>query len=209
MSIDPSLASGEFASFGPFGKPAAVPLKPSSPNAALRRRVLGIDPGLNVTGYAVVELAASAGDSRSRKRPASASQWEIVEAGVVRGGKGTLPVRLERIFRGISDAISQLRPDAAAVEELFSHYARPRTAILMGHARGVALLAAAAAGIGVQSYLPTQIKRTLTGNGRADKRQMQLAVQRELCLAKLPEPHDVADALAIALCHACLTRSAV
>jgi len=88
-----------------------------------------------------------------------------------------------------------------AIEELYSHYARPRTAILMGHARGVICLAAAQAGIPVKHYAATQIKRILTGSGRAPKSQVQRAIQRELSLPALPEPPDVADALAAALCH--------
>jgi len=94
-----------------------------------------------------------------------------------------------------------LRPSAMALEQLYSHYEHPRTSILMGHARGVICLAAAKANIEVINYSATQIKKVLTGNGRAPKSQMQAAIQRELRLAKLPEPADVADALAIALCH--------
>ena len=88
-----------------------------------------------------------------------------------------------------------------ALEELYSHYARPRTAILMGHARGVICLAAAQAGIPVVHYSATQIKRILTGSGRAPKSQVQRAIQRELALPSIPDPPDVADALAAALCH--------
>jgi crossover junction endodeoxyribonuclease RuvC len=88
-----------------------------------------------------------------------------------------------------------------ALEQLYSHYQRPRTAILMGHARGVICLAAAQEGIPVVSYPATRIKRLLTGSGRAAKGQMQEAVRRELKLSLVPEPNDVADALAIALCH--------
>ena len=87
------------------------------------------------------------------------------------------------------------------MEELYSHYERPRTAILMGHARGVICLAAAEAGIPVVHYSATQIKRILTGSGRAPKSQVQRAIQRELALAAVPDPPDVADALAAALCH--------
>ena len=88
-----------------------------------------------------------------------------------------------------------------AIEQLYSHYKHPRTAILMGHARGVICLAAAEADVAVVSYSATQIKKVLTGNGRAPKIQMQRAIQRELALAAVPEPPDVADALAVALCH--------
>jgi crossover junction endodeoxyribonuclease RuvC len=93
-----------------------------------------------------------------------------------------------------------------ALEQLYSHYKRPRTAILMGHARGVICLAAETAGIAVHDYSATQIKRILTGNGRAPKHQMQRAIQRELALTDVPEPPDVADALAIAMCHYYLAK---
>jgi crossover junction endodeoxyribonuclease RuvC len=152
-------------------------------------RILGIDPGLNTTGYGVVEL-------RGR-------EVRLVEAGVVRGKtKGSLAARVREIHEGVADVIASLKPEAVALEKLYSHYDRPTTAILMGHARGVIVLAAAQAGIPVHDYAATQVKKTLTGNGRAPKTQMQEAIRRELRLAKTPEPPDVADALAIALCHA-------
>jgi crossover junction endodeoxyribonuclease RuvC len=97
--------------------------------------------------------------------------------------------------------MDQFRPQAVAVEQLYAHYDHPRTAILMAHARGVVFLAAAQRGVPVISYNATRIKKTVTGNGRAPKDQVQRAVQRELGLAALPEPPDVADALAAALCH--------
>ena len=152
-------------------------------------RILGIDPGLNTTGYGVIDVA----DRRVR----------LVEAGVVRGKtKGSLAARLQDIHDGVADVLASLKPEAMALEKLYSHYDRPTTAILMGHARGVIVLAAVQAGISVYDYAATQVKKTLTGAGRAPKSQMQLAIQRELRLATLPEPPDVADALAIALCHA-------
>jgi crossover junction endodeoxyribonuclease RuvC len=110
-------------------------------------------------------------------------------------------VRVAAIHEGVADVIAALKPSVMALEELYSHYARPRTAILMGHARGVICLAAAEAQIPVVHYSATQIKKILTGSGRAPKTQVQQAIQRELGLTKLPEPPDVADALAIALCH--------
>jgi crossover junction endodeoxyribonuclease RuvC len=115
--------------------------------------------------------------------------------------KASLAARLCEIHEGIGEIIESLRPSVMALEQLFSHYQRPRTAILMGHARGVICLAAAKAGIPVISYAPTEVKKALTGSGRASKVQMQQAVERELKLTKRPEPHDVGDALAIALCH--------
>ena len=149
---------------------------------------MGIDPGLNVTGYGVLE--------------ASPGGLKIREAGVVRGkSRGSLTARLGEIHEGVADVIKALNPDVMALEELYSHYDRPRTAILMGHARGVICLAAVQAGIPVVHYSATQIKKILTGSGRASKAQVQRAIQHELSLDEPPEPHDVADALAIAICH--------
>jgi crossover junction endodeoxyribonuclease RuvC len=151
-------------------------------------RVLGVDPGLGTTGYAVLQWTGG--------------KLRVEEAGVIRArSRGSLAERVAEIYHGLVDVIASLHPGAMAIEELYSHYKRPRTAILMGHARGVICLAAAEAGIPVAHYAATQVKRILTGNGRASKGQMQRAVQYELSLAKLPEPPDVADALAIALCH--------
>jgi crossover junction endodeoxyribonuclease RuvC len=156
-------------------------------------RVLGVDPGLHITGYGVLELRANG--------PV------ICEAGVVRShASGSLAARLAEIYAGVQDVIHTLSPQVMAVEELYSHYERPRTAILMGHARGVICLAAAEAQIPVQHYAATQVKRLLTGSGRASKLQIQQAVCREFSLAAPPEPPDVADAIAIALCHLYLDR---
>jgi crossover junction endodeoxyribonuclease RuvC len=156
-------------------------------------RILGIDPGLNTTGYGVLDFVGR--------------QPRLVEAGVVRGKAGAeLAERVKEIHDGVADVIATLKPTAMAIEELYSHYDRPTTAILMGHARGVILLAAAEAGISVTSYPSTQVKKTITGNGHAAKWQMQEAIRRELNLPSAPEPPDVADALAIALCHCYLNR---
>jgi crossover junction endodeoxyribonuclease RuvC len=153
------------------------------------RRILGIDPGLQVTGYAVIEAAA-----RGPK---------VCEAGVIRpgAGKAGLAARVTALHQGIVEIIEQLGPREVAVEQLYAHYKHPRTAILMGHARGVVFLAAGQHDLPVVSYAATRIKKTITGSGRASKEQMQRAIQRELGLAELPEPADVADALAAALCH--------
>ena len=102
---------------------------------------------------------------------------------------------------GVCEVIEALKPSVVAIEQLYSHYERPRTAILMGHARGVICLAAVQAGLEVVNYASTQVKKTLTGNGHASKVQMQHAVKFELKLDALPEPADVSDALAVALCH--------
>jgi crossover junction endodeoxyribonuclease RuvC len=159
-------------------------------------RVLGVDPGLNTSGYGVLDFTAG--------------HPQLVEAGVVRSkASGTLPTRVQEIHDGIADVIGSLKPEVLAIEELYSHYERPTTAILMGHARGVIILAAAQAGIAVVNYPATQIKKTITGNGHAAKWQMQEAIRRELNLPTLPEPPDVADALAIALCHCYPSRTQV
>jgi crossover junction endodeoxyribonuclease RuvC len=151
-------------------------------------RILGIDPGLNVTGYGVLEAVGG--------------KLRLCEAGIIRGGtRGSLTARLAEIHAGVADVIAALQPGVMALEELYSHYARPRTAILMGHARGVICLAAAQGGIPVLHYSATQIKKILTGSGRAPKVQVQRAIQHELGLPEPPDPPDVADALAIALCH--------
>jgi crossover junction endodeoxyribonuclease RuvC len=152
-------------------------------------KILGVDPGLNTTGYGVIELAGR--------------QVRLVEAGVVRGKtRGSLAARVQEIHDGVADILRTFEPAALALEKLYAHYDRPTTAILMGHARGVIVLAAQQAGVAVHDYASTQVKKTLTGAGRAPKSQVQEAIRRELRLTKLPEPADVADALAIALCHA-------
>ena len=115
------------------------------------------------------------------------------------GGKLSLAERLVMVEQDIAAILTEHGPDVAAVEELYAHYKHPRTAILMGHARGVILLTAAKLGIEVKSFTATEIKRHLTGNGRAPKAQVQRAIQATLGLADLPDPPDVADALAIAL----------
>jgi crossover junction endodeoxyribonuclease RuvC len=156
-------------------------------------RTLGIDPGLNTTGYAVVENRGG--------------RIELVEAGVIRGRqRGSLPGRLKEIYDGVCDVIATLTPQALAIEELYSHYERPRTAILMGHARGAICLAAANSGMTIHSYAATQVKRLLTGSGRAPKNQIQNAICREFGLSSPPEPPDVADAIAIAICHIYMSR---
>lgn len=155
-------------------------------------RILGIDPGLNITGYGVLDIVDG--------RP------QLVEAGIVRGKtRGSVTARVKEIYNGVSDVVTSLKPDVLALEKLYAHYDRPTTAILMGHARGVICLAAAEADISVEDYAATQVKKTLTGNGRAPKSQMQRAIQLELGLSVVPEPADVADALAIAFCHFCVT----
>lgn len=160
-------------------------------------RVLGIDPGLRVTGYACIT-----GDAASPAAVEHAA--DIVEAGVfrlVRGGGKVPPIasRLVELEQDLAELVDRTAPDAACVEGLFAHYRHPSTAVAMGHARGVILLVLARAGVPVREIKPAEVKRSATGNGAATKRQVQLSVAARLGLAAVPEPHDVADALAIAL----------
>lgn len=158
-------------------------------------RVLGVDPGLNITGYGLLETRGAA--------------IAIREAGVVRTkSHASLEARLVEIYQGLQEIIRAFSPTVVAVEQLYSHYQRPRTAILMGHARGVICLAAAELKIPVHHYAATQVKKMLTGSGRAPKSQVQLAICHEFGLATVPSPPDVADALAIALCHIHFQRRA-
>lgn len=152
-------------------------------------RILGIDPGLQVCGYACVET--------------DGGQEAVIEAGVLRTTHGLpLATRLDEIALDLETLLERLTPHVVAVEEIYSHYAHPRTAILMGHARGVILQKCARAHIEVKSFAATRIKKSLTGHGRASKEQMQRTIQTILGLPELPSPPDVADAMAAALCCA-------
>ena len=149
---------------------------------------MGIDPGLGATGYGIIE--------------ASGRIPSLVEAGVIRSrAKDPLEKRLFDIFKGATEIIEEFDPAIVVIEELYSAYAHPRTAILMGHARGVIYIAAAARNLPVISYASTRIKNSLTGHGRASKEQVQRMVQHAFGLRQIPHPPDVADALAVALCH--------
>jgi len=158
-------------------------------------RVVGIDPGLTVTGYAVVE-----GSSRG---PC------VIEAGVIRPAAhcAAMGQRLAYLHQGVSEVLEAFPPSAVAIERVHSHVKFPRTAILMAHARGVIVQAVAARGIPVFGYAASRVKKTLTGSGRAPKPQIQHAIMTELKLDRLPEPHDVADACALALCHFQVSRN--
>jgi crossover junction endodeoxyribonuclease RuvC len=150
-------------------------------------RILGIDPGLQITGYGVIDYAP--------QRP------KLIDGGVVRlAPKTSIPDRLVELERELDSLLDEHSPDVLAVEQLYSHYKHPRTAILMGHARGVILLCAARRGVSVEQFAANRIKQSLTGFGHAGKGQMQRAIQAVWNLPKPPEPADVADALAVALC---------
>lgn len=155
---------------------------------------LGIDPGLNRCGYAVLVRAA--------RGPV------LKEGGVIRTSpRRTLAERVHEIGCELRAIIEEFQPGAVAIEQVFSLGKNPKSAILMAHARGAILFAAADRQVSVHHYTPKQIKRLLTGSGTADKSQVQRVVARELGLEAVPEPHDVADACAIALCHLYTTRT--
>lgn len=156
------------------------------------RLVLGIDPGTAVTGYGVVAL-----EDRATR---------LVECGVIRTApKQELSARLRDIYDGVRELIARHRPDTVAVEDVF--YARNvRTTVVLGHARGVILLAAALAELDIREYPPAEIKKAITGNGAATKEQVQFMVAKLLRLTRAPEPADAADGVAAALC-ACMATS--
>ncbi len=163
---------------------------PSIPQRPSAFRILGIDPGLLRTGYGCIEL-----DSNARTR--------LIEAGVLRlSSKRTVANRLRDLDEDLASLIAELQPDRIAVEQVFAHPKHVRTAIVMAHARGVILLAAARAEVAISELAPATIKSAVAGNGQASKRQMQLAVASQCGLSKPPSPADVADAIAIALADA-------
>ena len=155
-------------------------------------RVLGFDPGLSITGFACVT-----GDLI---RPA------IVDAGVFRLSRGSpappIGDRLVELDEDVRALLDEVKPDLVAIEGMFAHKDHPGTVVKMAHARGVILLAARRAGVEVCELKPAEVKKAATGSGRATKEQMQLAVQAQFRLPEPPSPPDIADAIAIAACHA-------
>ena len=152
--------------------------------------MLGVDPGTAVLGYGVVTTCV-----------ATATRITLVECGVIRTrADQSLAVRLAVIFDGITELLERHRPDAIAVEGLF-HGRNARSALVLGHARGVVLLAATRAGLAVAEISPAEVKRAVTGTGAATKPQVGAMVMRLLRLAAAPTPADAADGVAIALTH--------
>nr|WP_204617636.1 crossover junction endodeoxyribonuclease RuvC [Desulforadius tongensis] len=150
--------------------------------------IMGVDPGTAITGYGLVYYCGNS--------------FKLVECGAVRTKAG-LPLydRLHTLYSDLTELIKRHKPDQYAVEELFFNK-NTRTAMAVGHARGVALLAGANAGLKVFEYTPLQVKQSVVGYGRADKKQVQYMIKTLLNLAVVPKPDDVADALAVAVCHA-------
>ena len=154
-------------------------------------KVLGVDPGTSVTGYGVVETGNGAGNGFGR----------LVECGVLRFRRETtLPHRLAELYAGIRDLIEKHHPTHLALEDAFYHK-NVRTTLVLGHARGVILLAAEQAAIGIAEYSPATIKKTVVGAGGAPKAQVAAMVARLLRLTAAPKPSDAADGVAAALTH--------
>lgn len=150
-------------------------------------KILGIDPGYAILGYGVIEKLGN--------------KFRIIEYGAVTTEVGeSMPDRLKTLYYGLMEIIDRTQPDTASIEELFFN-TNTTTAIKVGQARGVAILACANSGIDIAEYTPLQIKQGLTGYGRADKKQVQTMVKTILGLKEVPKPDDTADALAAAICH--------
>ena len=157
-------------------------------------RILGIDPGLGITGYGVIEDTT----------------FKLIEAGVIKTRSNT-PVqdRIGKIFAEISDIIKEHKPSVLVLEKIYSHYKHPTTAILMAHARAMACLVCGEFGVKLINYPSTRIKKAITGNGHASKLQVQRMVQVLLRLKKTPEPVDVSDALAMAIAYCYLDKKGI
>lgn len=155
-------------------------------------RIIGIDPGTGILGFGVID--------------ADGGKVKLVTAGVVKTPAHTpLPDRLSEIYNSLTEIIEETKPDAMAIEKLFFAQ-NVTTAISVAHARGVAMLTGKQAGLEIEEYTPLQIKQTLTGYGRADKKQMQEMVRLQLALKVIPKPDDAADALATAITYALMSR---
>lgn len=152
-------------------------------------RIVGVDPGLQTTGYGVIDY------HRGRAR--------LVEGGLIETEpRRELPSRLAALYRGFDEVLRQTRPDVAVVEQLYSKYNHPQTALLMAHARGAVLLGLEHRGVETVSYTASMVKRALVGHGRASKRQVAGMVAQLLGIALADVSDHVSDALALALCHA-------
>ena len=157
--------------------------------------ILGVDPGLNITGYGVIEVNGSKGG-------ADLSRIKLKEAGVIRTkARDGISTRLEKIHENLLNVVKEYKPEVLVLEKLYSHYKHPVTSILMGHARGTVCLVAGSSGIKLANFPATRIKKAVTGNGQASKRQVQGMIQKLLHLKEKPQPMDVSDALACALCY--------
>ncbi|MCL6634287.1 MAG: crossover junction endodeoxyribonuclease RuvC [Peptococcaceae bacterium] len=154
--------------------------------------IMGVDPGTAITGFGLVNYTGQG--------------FSLVECGCIRTApEEPLAGRLQALYRKLNEVIVRYNPEHFAIEELFFNR-NARTALAVGHARGVAMLAAAGSGLPVFEYTPLQVKQAVAGFGRAQKAQVQFMVKAILALPAVPAPDDVADALAVAICHGHLYR---
>ncbi len=154
--------------------------------------ILGIDPGFGISGYGVIDVSAK-----------NVQVPKLIEAGILTSKKeSAFQDRLGEIHKGLVELIREFSPEALALEEVYSSGAFPKSAIHIGQVQGIVMLAASQANIPVHMYYPIQVKKCLIGFGRGTKMQIQKMIQRTLNLTDVPRPDDVADALAVALCHA-------
>lgn len=159
-------------------------------------RILGVDPGLNTTGYGLIE-------GRGLK-------VKLIDAGYIRTNpKETIHNRLSHIHRAVSRIINRFKPEVLVLEKLYAHWRHPTTAYVLGHARGIICLAARENNIELFEYAATRIKKAIIGNGHASKSQIQRMIQSLLLLKTLPEPADVADALALSIGHSYITSKKI
>jgi crossover junction endodeoxyribonuclease RuvC len=176
----------------PKGAAPSVGSATSAPRGDHTRRIFGIDPGLRVTGFGVVDAAGG--------------RLTYVASGVIRTGLGTAPTRLGVIARDLAHVLAEYAPAEVVVERVFVNV-NPSSTLLLGQARGAAIAAVVLAGLPVHEYTAGQIKQAVVGGGRAAKTQVQAMIMRLLALPGLPSP-DAADALAAAVCHAHATSGA-
>jgi len=156
-------------------------------------KILGIDPGLGITGYGLIDVCGN--------------NVKLMEAGIIRSNaKDKMEKRLASIYKKAINLIKDTLPDTVVLEELYSHYKHPKTSILMAHARGAICLAVEHQDVLLVNYPTTKIKKAITGRGRASKEQMQRTVTSLLGLKNPPEPVDITDALALAITHANIWR---
>jgi len=157
-------------------------------------KILGIDPGTRICGYGAIE--------------SSGNQLSTIDFGTIRCKDCDVPLRLKAIYEGLTEIIRRVEPDAVAVEKAF-YGKNPNTAIKLGEARAIALLAAAETDAEIAQYPPATVKKSVVGNGRAQKDQVQLMVSRLLGLQDPPSPQDASDALALAICHSHRHKSSI
>ena len=155
-------------------------------------RILGIDPGLNITGYGLIE--------------SNNGRFTLIEAGIIKTSqKLKIEARLQRIFRALVRLIRDTHPEAVILEKLYSHYRHPLTACLLGHARGVICLCASTENVDLFEYPATRVKKVVSGRGNASKQQIQHMVQHTFGV-NIPGPADVSDALALAIAHTYIVK---